>query len=138
MRAWDLLATRDGALIPTDTKIHLTVENKDTGVHPLDKYHAGEFQEWQAGQSRRNFERPYVVALIELGERHQWMFAGAYSSKGCGAQGRDGWYTYRLSDRQACKELDGRLVVTFERPGRQSSESLRIRPVPATAGFTQN
>jgi hypothetical protein len=120
MRAWDLLTLLDGALIPKDTKIHLAVENKDTGVHPLDKYRAGKFQKWQAGQSRRNFERPNVVALIELEERHQWMFAGAYSSKGCGDQDRDGWYTYRLSERQACRELDGKLVVTFVRPGRQS------------------
>ena len=106
-----------GALRPEDTKIHLAVENFQ---NPLDLYREGTFQEWQTGQSRKNFERAHVVSFIELPEPHHWLFAGAYHSGGCGEPNRDGWYTYRLTAMRACKELEGRLVARFERPGRQS------------------
>ncbi len=51
-------------------------------------------------------------------EEHRWLFAGAYSSRGCKPEG--GRYRYRLTERPACKELNGKLVVRFERSGRQS------------------
>lgn len=118
MRAWDVLAALDHSLTPSQTKIHLAGHNGTE--NPLDVYRDGRFQKWQAGQSKKNFERPYVVSFIELPEAHQWMFAGAYSSEGCGKPNRDGWYTYALRERRQCKELDGKLVILFERPGRQS------------------
>ncbi len=105
-------------LDPNQTKVHLAAHNGTE--NPLDVYRSGRFQTWQAGQSKKNFERRYVVSLIELPEAHHWMFAGAYTSEGCGNPNRDGWYTYRLREKRQCKELDGKLVALFERPGRQS------------------
>ena len=117
MRAWDLISLLDPKVIPDQTKIHLAVHNSYRD--PLDVYLAGEFAEWQASQSRKNFERRFVVALIQLPARHSWLFAGAYSAHGytIDAEGR---HIYRLRERRGCAEINGRLVVHFQRPGRQS------------------
>ena len=35
----------------------------------------GDFDEWQTWQTRRNFEREFVLSLIQLPERNKWLFA---------------------------------------------------------------
>lgn len=116
MRALKLIEMMDAEVVPKETKIHLAVYNGEED--PLDMYRAGKFQWWQSWQHKQNFRRLFVVSLIKMPEEHKWLFAGAYSSHGCKPQG--GRYKYRLTERPACQELDGRLVAHFERPGRQS------------------
>ena len=116
MKAWDLLSLLDSEISPSKTKVHLAVHNGTED--PLDVYRAGEFSKWQARQSRKNFERPFVVALIQL-QQQLWLFAGAYSAHGS-TTAAGGEYLYRLNERRACEEINGRLVVHFQRPGRQS------------------
>ena len=116
MRMWDLLATLDATIQPSLTKIHLAGYNGKED--PLDVYRAGDFQDWQSWQSQKNFQRDYVIALIQMPEPGRWLFAGAYRSRGCKPDG-DG-FRYQLDELPSCKELDGRLVVQFDRPGRQS------------------
>jgi hypothetical protein len=116
MRAWDLITLLDPQINPQETKIHLAGWN---GIDdPLDLFRAGTFDEWQAWQSRKNFERRYVVAMIQmLPSTTKWLFAGAYERRGRKSE-EDG-YTYDLAERPRCREIAGRLVVKFERPGRQ-------------------
>ena len=113
-----MINTQHRAIAPGDTKLHLATWNSDE--NPLDIYLAGEFEEWQRWQNKRNFERNYVLSLINLSETNQWLFAGVYKSNGCEWVKSEGVYYYDLKEIKQCSEFNGRLVATFSRPGRQS------------------
>jgi hypothetical protein len=116
MRAWDLITLLDAGVQPEKTKIHLAVHNDIED--PLHAYRAGRFPEWQSWQRKRNFERAFVVALIQMSTPYKWLFAGCYDRRGSHPDG-DG-FMYELEYRPLCQEMDGRLVANFERSGRQS------------------
>lgn len=102
---------------PHSAKVHLASFN---GVDaPIDVYLAGNFPEWQCHQTARNFQRKYVVALVELPEPHLWLFAGLFHSLSVKPREKGGYY-YHLEEVSECRELNGRLVVDFHRPGRNS------------------
>lgn len=107
-----------------DTKIHLASHNGF--VDPLDVFLAGSFPAWQAVQNRRNFERPFVISLIKLNQRNQWLFAGLHKVNGAGVRGTHPdfpdrqIYHYSMQEEQAASDLTGRLVAKFQRPGQQS------------------
>jgi hypothetical protein len=118
MHLFQLLQTLDSQIVPERCKIHLAVWNGEDD--PLDVYLAGDFDNWQSWQRRRNFERPFVVSLIALERAGSWLFAGASDSLGSKWNARRGLYRYRMARRKGANELDGRLVVDFKRTGRQS------------------
>jgi hypothetical protein len=118
MQLFHLLASLDPEVVPERCKIHLASWNGI--VDPLDVYLAGEFDEWQMGQNQRNFERPLVLSLIELDRAGRWLFAGMHDANGCVWRDDLGNFHYALERRPTTDELDGRLVVSFKRPGRQS------------------
>ena len=70
----------DREIDPQRCKLHLATHNGNDD--PLDSYIAGTFPEWQRWQSRQNFERPFVIALIQMPVPDRWQFAGAYSTHG--------------------------------------------------------
>lgn len=115
MRVTDLLRLLDSTIIPEEMKVHLATWN---GLeNPLTVYREGGFCEWQRWQTRRNFERRFILSLIALPDADQWLFAGVHASTGC--EEREGQHYYSLQELDSCSELNGRLVVYFERPGRQ-------------------
>jgi hypothetical protein len=118
MRITNLLALLDQRVAPEKTKVHLATWNGRED--PLEVYLSGNFHEWQRVQTRRNFERPFVLSLIALPGRDQWLFAGVYASQVCDLAERHNCYYYNLHELNSCSELTGRLVATFKRPGRQS------------------
>jgi hypothetical protein len=100
-----------------NAKVHLASFN---GVDaPIDVYLAGNFPEWQRYQSAKNFEREYVVALVELPQPNMWLFAGLWKSVASAPQKTRGYY-YTLTEVPECVELNGRLIIEFQRPGRTS------------------
>jgi hypothetical protein len=118
MQLFQLLATLDPKLRPEDCKVHLAGW---TGTSdPLEVYLAGRFEEWQTWQTRQNFERQSVVSLIAMKDPARWLFAGCYDSHGCKWNAKERAFRYSLTRRPQTDELDGRLVVSFRRPGRQS------------------
>lgn len=118
MRMLDLLALMDPNVTAEKTKVHLATWNgKD---NPLDVYLSGKFEEWQRWQTRKNFERPLVIALISLPEKNKWLFGGVYYSKGVEWADKQSCYYYQLAQVPECAELTGRLIAHFERSGRQS------------------
>ena len=117
MRIFDFLAIMNPSIDPKETKVHLAT--KGSSEHPLDLYHIGEFEEWQCWQKRKNFERKFVLSLVELRDQDRWLFAGVYYSSGAQGRKEKGYYYYELTEDQSCKEMNGRLVVTFPRPSRQ-------------------
>ena len=121
MLLFDLMGLMNRDLVPEDSKIHLATWNG--AENPLDVYLGGDFDEWQSWQTKRNFERKYVVSLIALPQTDQWLFAGVYRSHGAEWREEPGGsecYYYNLERDRACDELAGRMVLAFTRSGRQS------------------
>ncbi len=117
MKLFQLLQVLDSEIVPEKRKIHLASRN-EADEDPIDVYLAGQFDEWQSWQSKKNFERPFVVSLIALSRNGNWLFAGVHNAEGCELLERHRKYRYRMSRREGANELDGRLIVRFERPGR--------------------
>lgn len=103
---------------PADAKVHLATWNGED--NPIDVYLAGNFDEWQRWQTRKNFERKFVISLISLPGPDRWLFAGVHHSSGAKWLEDRKLYYYELTEDQNCKEMNGRLVASFSRPGRQS------------------
>lgn len=119
MQLFQLLTAADPELRAEECKIHLACWNGRED--PLDVYLEGKFDEWQEWQSKRNFERPRIVSLIQIASANNlWLFAGTYDSQGCSAPNERRMVRYRTTRRPGGQELDGRLVVHFDRTGRAS------------------
>jgi hypothetical protein len=117
MRVFELLSVLNPEIRPKDTKIHLATPNK--GSNPLDVYLTGEFDEWQRWQNKKNFERKFVLSLIRMKDVNKWLFAGLHCSGYPKWYEEDQHYYYELTEDKRFEELNGRLVVSFHRPGRQ-------------------
>lgn len=118
MKLFDLLGLLSPALSTADCKLHMAVWNGEE--HPLDVFIAGDFEEWQQWQSKRNFERRYVVSLISMPGIDNWLFGGLYQRMGVEYKKDANYFYYDLKQVQDCAELSGRLVVKFGRKFRQS------------------
>ena len=123
MRVFDMLRLLVPELEPHKAKLHLASEGG--APFKLDVFASGGFPEWQRYQTQRNFERPFVVALIKLSERDRWLFGGCHRVTGpcerrtAPANGKE-YFHYPLDEIEAATGLTGRLVASFTRPGRQS------------------
>lgn len=118
MKLFDVIQLQEPEVLPKNCKVHLAVWN---GKHsPLDMYLKGEFEEWQSWQTKRNFQRPYIVSLIKISGNDKWLFAGLYKSIKCCHIKKHDLYRYDTQEVDSLKEYSGRLVVNFERTGRQS------------------
>ena len=118
MQLFQVLQVLDKSVTAERCKIHLASWN---GIEdPLDVYLAGKFDEWQAWQRNRNFNRDLVLSLIALAEPHRWLFVGIHDVRGVQRPESTGFYRYSLARRKTTDTLSGRLVVAFERRGRQS------------------
>lgn len=112
-----LLTSLLPSLNTANTKVHLAQHN---GIdHPMDVYLAGEFDDWQSWQSRRNFECEYVIGLVELPGTKKWLLAGVYDSLKLNEtksdkDKHDFVYDYRRVPEFA--ELEGRLILDYTKP----------------------
>ncbi len=123
MRVFDMLRQLVPDLEPHKTKIHLATGNG--APFRLDVFASGGFPEWQRSQTQRNFERPWVLALLKLVDRDRWLFGGVHRSTGpctrrVAPENGQEYFYYPLEEDERSTELTGRLVVSFKRPGRQS------------------
>ncbi|EHR5465257.1 TPA: GIY-YIG nuclease family protein [Vibrio vulnificus] len=116
MKLFSFLNTINSLLDPANTKIHLAVWNGNES--PLDVYLAGYFEEWQSWQSKRNFNRDYILSLVQLPEPNTWLFVGVYQSLCC--EWNNDHYDYTTNALEAFEPYAGRLKVYFSRTGRQS------------------
>mgnify|MGYP006287245989 CR=1 FL=1 len=118
MRIFDLLSILNPDIRPAETKVHLATWNGED--NPLDVYLAGNFDEWQRWQTRKNFARRFVLSLISMPGADRWLFAGVHHSAAPEWFEEHKLYRYKLTEDQSFNELNGRLVASFRRPGRQS------------------
>jgi len=118
MLIFPLIAVLNEHVVPRQTKLHLATWNGSQ--NPLDVYLDGGFYEWQRWQSKKNFERNFVLSMIALPAANQWLFAGVHRSAKVELINGYNRYYYPLTELEELKELNGRLTINFERPGRQS------------------
>ena len=118
MLFFDFLGLNFSGIEEEDCKIHLAVWNGYD--NPIDVYLAGEFEEWQSWQTRRNFGRKYIVSLLQLPGNDKWLFAGGFASEGNQYIKEKQYYKYQTTEIDELYSLAGRLIVTFKRSGRQS------------------
>ena len=111
MNAFHLLQMLLPDLTPKNSKLHFAITNGKE--NPLDVYYQGDFQEWQRQQLKRNFDRKYVVSFIAMPTPNLWLFAGVHLSD-IPTQREDCIY-YPLVEIQETKELDGRLIISFDK-----------------------
>jgi len=107
----------NGIQLAENYKIHLATASGNDD--PLEDYFAGMFDDYQGYQTKRNFECPQVVSLINLGD-NRWLFVGVYEILGTAQEYQNGyWYELRLLPDQ--ENLIARLVVYHDREGRRQS-----------------
>jgi len=99
-----------------DYKVHLATPSSDE-VDPLHEFWKNNFEEWQSWQSKKNFERKFILSLIAYGP-NEWLFAGIYQSINVKVRDENYYYKTRLTDQ--AKSLVGRLIISFKREFRQS------------------
>lgn len=121
MRLFDVLSLYLAPPLPDQCKLHLA--GWDGKNHPLDVFYDGKFDEWQSWQTKKNFERDFIIALINLpGQKDKWLFAGVYRTNGYDVhEGVPyGPYKYNTTLMEEYTDLIGRLIISFQRPGRGS------------------
>ena len=99
-----------------DYKVHLASAAHDK-KEPLYNFWKGEFQNWQNWQSKKNFERRYILSFIYFDEG-EWMFAGIYES--LGSKWKEDHYQYETRLTKKNSSLIGRLIIRFDKKFRQS------------------
>ncbi|SHH37151.1 group I intron endonuclease [Thermosyntropha lipolytica DSM 11003] len=102
----------------SEYKLHLAIGAKDKKepLYELAKS-IDSFKLWQEEQSKKNFERDFILALIYY-KPDEWIFGGVYRRLGVKKIANKYMYETELLDVRT--ELIGRLIVRFRRPGRQS------------------
>lgn len=98
------------------TKLHLAIGEKDKN-EPLYEMYADTFKEWQESQTKRNFEREYILSLIYFG-KDEWLFAGIYTQHGCISATNGFKYDTLLTDKAS--SLISRLVIGYKKRFRNS------------------
>ena len=118
MKLFQLINSLEPEISPNHCKVHLAVST--SGDDPLDLYFSGDFDEWQTWKKHQDFERAFVLSLIQLPEHSKWLFVGVFDSQSSVWHQDEKFYEYSLFRRAALSELEGRLIVHYERKGRQS------------------
>jgi hypothetical protein len=104
-------------------KIHFAIGDKaNNRAEPLSAYRNNTFKEWQERQSKKNFERDFIISLIYY-KTDQWLFGGVYKSNGCTL--REGKYYYDTELLDIHQDLIGRVVLIYKKPFRQSYPLLK-------------
>lgn len=111
-------------------KIHFATGATNKKI-PYDKFLINKFDEWQAEQTNKNFNREYVISLIYY-DKNIWLFGGVYKVNNKVPEpilNNDGWsgwhYDLTLTDNQ--KDLIGRVFVNYKKEFRYSYPRLELQ-----------
>jgi hypothetical protein len=98
-------------------KVHLAVPVANS--NPLDEFLLDKFKKWQEWQNKRNFQRTYIISLIQY-SKDEWLFAGVYKSNGYDVVKEPFHYEYKTELLDINKDLIGRLIINFKKTYRQT------------------
>jgi hypothetical protein len=96
-------------------KVHFATGTKDN--NPLIAFFNHKFKEWQEWQTKKNFERDYILSFIYY-EPNRWLFAGIYKSISC--EYKIDHYDYDTELQELANEYIGRLIITYKKEFRAS------------------
>jgi len=109
-------------------KIHFAI-GVDNQLEPLYVFSTNKFKEWQAGQTKKNFEREFILSIIYMA-KDEWLFAGIYKSINVyeypekkhlrGGFSQNIKYVYDTKLLEHGKEYIGKLVLKFNKNFRAS------------------
>ena len=106
----------------SDYKIHCAIDTSKNNL-PLEKFFAGEFQQYQEHQTKKNFNKPYILSLIYLGA-NKWLFSGLWKCLGVSKKQikKNGifFYKYNTELTNGLEHLTGRAIISFEKNFRAS------------------
>lgn len=101
------------------SKVHLARYNGNE--QPLDVFIQGNFDEWQRWQSGRNFQREFLVSLIQAGSPTRWLFAGLFRTNGYEERTEPSpHFYYNLERVLSAEEWVGRLYLSSHYKKRNS------------------
>lgn len=119
MRLFDLLKVWEPAFDASKAKVHLARYNGNE--RPLDVFLEGKFDWWQRWQTKRNFQREFVVSLVNTGSPTRWLYAGLFRSIDYVEEADPKpHYFYTLERVPSCEEWVGRLYLESVYTGRPS------------------
>lgn len=111
MRLFELLKIWEPTFQPEKAKVHLARYNGNE--RPLDVFLEGQFDEWQRWQTKRNFQREFVVSLVNAGAPTHWLYAGLFRSIDYVEENDHRRHYYYTLDRLASsEEWAGRLYLS--------------------------
>lgn len=92
---------------------------------PLAEFISGTFDSWQAWQTRKNFERPFVLSVIQTDTPRRWLYAGLYRVSGSTPDCRREdykipFYRYNLSSVPEVGKYAGRMYLHSDYNSRSS------------------
>ena len=106
----------------TDYKIHCAIDASKNNK-PLEMFFAGKFQEYQDHQTKKNFNKPYILSMIYLGA-NKWLFSGLWKKISLEkSQVKDGdrlLFKYNTELVKGLEHLTGRAIIFFEKNFRAS------------------
>lgn len=121
MKIFDLLSGCN----PNEMKVHFAVRNPE-GENPLEYFKEGQdaFTSYQNIQTKKNFSRKYILSLVQLENKEEWLFAGIYEvcdSPKIFEEETGKWrYKYDTKLTDFYQDLIGRLVLNFKKTFRPS------------------
>lgn len=102
----------------TKTKLHFAmgIPNRE---EPLFELYNNTFKEWQEWQSKRNFERDYILSLIYY-KPDEWVFGGVFKSLSSKYNETEKCFKYETELTKIGEDLIGRLIVTYKKEFRSA------------------
>ncbi|MDP2302551.1 MAG: GIY-YIG nuclease family protein [Ignavibacteria bacterium] len=100
-----------------EIKVHLAISERDR-YEPLYAFVNNKFKVWQENQTKKNFEKQFILSLIYY-RQNEWLFAGIYKSISV-KQINEKHYEYDTKLLDIKTELIGRLIINFPKTFRAS------------------
>ena len=106
----------------SDYKIHCAIDTSKDNI-PLEMFFSEKFKEYQDYQTKKNFNKPYILSLIYLGN-NKWLFAGLWKKISLDTleiKVKNRYYfKYNTQLVKGLDHLTGRAIVFFKKNFRAS------------------
>lgn len=110
-------------------KIHFATNESDK-LLPLKLFETNKFEEDQSYQTKRNFQRPYIISLVYY-DKDIWMYAGVFQvnamKKLMNTEGKE-YFHYDLTRTTIQEDLIGKLFIYYKKNFRASYPNLDMIP----------
>lgn len=100
-------------------KIHCAIDTSKNN-RPLDDFFAGKFKDYQEIQTKKNFNKPYILSLININD-NDWLFAGLWKVIGIETD------KYRLNNKYYFKYQTKELKGLDHLTGKALKKKLRMK-----------